>query len=139
MHNRNKNRLLRIALQLFVGNLLRACYKAIIVSIHLVYRGAMVIIEKMRKTNEQMNRLLLHTLTNLTPMLHFLIQKPFSSNQLDGFYMKCNTGLKWVNPLMVSINRLITNVPHDIATSQLICNANQLTGFYDGKHCSLIG
>ena len=28
------------------------------------------------------------------------------------------------------INPLPTNVPHHIETSQLICNANQLTGFY---------
>ena len=27
-------------------------------------------------------------------------------------------------------NPLRTNVPHHIETSQLICNANQLTGFY---------
>ena len=27
-------------------------------------------------------------------------------------------------------NPLTTNVPHHIETSQLICNANQLTGFY---------
>ena len=29
-----------------------------------------------------------------------------------------------------SINPLTTNVPHHIETSQLICIANQLTGFY---------
>ena len=28
------------------------------------------------------------------------------------------------------INRLTTNVLHHIETSQLTCNANQLTGFY---------
>ena len=27
-------------------------------------------------------------------------------------------------------NLLTTNVPHYVETSQLICNANQLTGFY---------
>ena len=27
-------------------------------------------------------------------------------------------------------NPLTTNVPHHIETSQLICNVNQLTGFY---------
>ena len=31
--------------------------------------------------------------------------------------------LKWINPLT-------TNIPHHIETSQLICNANQLTGSY---------
>ena len=29
-----------------------------------------------------------------------------------------------------SFNPLTTNVPHHIETSQLICNANHLTGFY---------
>ena len=29
-----------------------------------------------------------------------------------------------------ALNPLMTNVPHHIETSQLICNANQLTGFY---------
>ena len=28
------------------------------------------------------------------------------------------------------LNPLTTNLPHHIETSQLICNANQLTGFY---------
>ena len=28
------------------------------------------------------------------------------------------------------LNPLTTNVSHDIETSQLICSANQLTGFY---------
>ena len=28
------------------------------------------------------------------------------------------------------LNPLTTSVPHHIETSQLICNANQLTGFY---------
>ena len=28
------------------------------------------------------------------------------------------------------VNLLMTNVPHHIETSQLICSANQLTGFY---------
>ena len=28
------------------------------------------------------------------------------------------------------LNPLTTNVPYHIETSQLICNANQLTGFY---------
>ena len=28
------------------------------------------------------------------------------------------------------VNPLTANVPHHIETSQLICNANQLTGFY---------
>ena len=30
----------------------------------------------------------------------------------------------------VVINPLTTNVPHHIETSQLICRANQLAGFY---------
>ena len=30
----------------------------------------------------------------------------------------------------VLINSLTTNAPHDIEISQLICIANQLTGFY---------
>ena len=30
----------------------------------------------------------------------------------------------------MSINPATTNVPHHIKTSQLICIANQLTGFY---------
>ena len=29
-----------------------------------------------------------------------------------------------------ALNPLMTNVPHHIETSQLICNGNQLTGFY---------
>ena len=34
----------------------------------------------------------------------------------------------------------MTNVPHHIETSQLICIANQLTGFYMmGEHLSLMG
>ena len=36
---------------------------------------------------------------------------------------KETSGMKWVNPLT-------NNVSHHIETSQLICNANQLTGFY---------
>ena len=31
--------------------------------------------------------------------------------------------MKWINPLT-------TNVPHHIETSQWVCSANQLTGFY---------
>ena len=31
---------------------------------------------------------------------------------------------------METFNPLTTNVPHHIETSQLICSANQLTGFY---------
>ena len=34
------------------------------------------------------------------------------------------------NFLFFSLNALTTNVPHDKETSQLICIANQLTGFY---------
>ena len=35
---------------------------------------------------------------------------------------------------------LTTNVPHHIETSQLISNANNLTGFnMMGEHCSLVG
>ena len=30
----------------------------------------------------------------------------------------------------IIFNPLTTNGPHNIETSQLICNANQLTGFY---------
>ena len=30
----------------------------------------------------------------------------------------------------VEVNPLMTSVPNHIETSQLICNANQLTGFY---------
>ena len=37
--------------------------------------------------------------------------------------------------LRVHINPLTTNVPHHTETIQLICIANQLTGFlYDGEH-----
>ena len=32
--------------------------------------------------------------------------------------------------LCATLNPLTTNVPHHIETSQFICNANQLTGFY---------
>ena len=32
--------------------------------------------------------------------------------------------------LIVILTQLMTNVPHHIETSQLICIANQLTGFY---------
>ena len=28
------------------------------------------------------------------------------------------------------INPLMTNIPHHVETSELICSANQLTGFY---------
>ena len=34
------------------------------------------------------------------------------------------------NKIRRSFNPLTTNVPHHIETSQLIWNANQLTGFY---------
>ena len=34
------------------------------------------------------------------------------------------------NFLEMNLNPSTTNVPHHIETSQLICNANQLTGFY---------
>ena len=37
--------------------------------------------------------------------------------------VKQNIGTKWDNSLT-------TNVPHYIEPSQLICSANQLTGFY---------
>ena len=33
-------------------------------------------------------------------------------------------------PINANVNPLTTNVPHHIETSQLICIANQLTGFY---------
>ena len=37
-------------------------------------------------------------------------------------------------------NPLTTNVSHNTETSQLICNADQLTGFYlMGEHWSLMG
>ena len=32
--------------------------------------------------------------------------------------------------IFIEFNPLRTSVPHHIETSQLICNANQLTGFY---------
>ena len=32
--------------------------------------------------------------------------------------------------ILADLNPLTTNVPHHIETSQLICNANQLIGFY---------
>ena len=32
--------------------------------------------------------------------------------------------------IWLGLNPLTTNVPHHIETSQLICNANQLTGSY---------
>ena len=44
--------------------------------------------------------------------------------------------LKWPS-FTWYINPLTTNIPHHIETSQLICNTNQLTGFYVME--SLIG
>ena len=45
------------------------------------------------------------------------------------FYLKQQTQI---------INPLTTKVPHHTGTSQLICNANQLTGFYImGNICRL--
>ena len=39
----------------------------------------------------------------------------------------------------LQFNPLTTNVPPHIETNQLICNTDQLTGFYDGEHWSLMG
>ena len=44
---------------------------------------------------------------------------------MTGFYMKCNTGLEWVKALSIK-----NQFSLDIETSNLICYANQLTGFY---------
>ena len=44
---------------------------------------------------------------------------------------KLKLSLKVIGPvLMTYVNRLTTNVSRHIETSQLICNANQLTVFY---------
>ena len=47
-----------------------------------------------------------------------------SMKSTEGFIKKLQNAKLW------NINPLTTNVPHHIETSQLICSANQLTGFY---------
>ena len=44
-------------------------------------------------------------------------------------YCRVNQCLKLFGSIK-GLNQLTTNVPHHIETSQLICNANQLNGFY---------
>ena len=42
-----------------------------------------------------------------------------------------NFKITWnFDKILVCVNPLTTNVPHPVETNQLICNANQLTGFY---------
>ena len=39
--------------------------------------------------------------------------------------------IRWEFPTVsFELNPLTTNIPHHVETSQLICNPNQLTGFY---------
>ena len=45
-------------------------------------------------------------------------------------YKEIMTGMKIMVFVVKIFNPLMTNVPHHIETSQLICIANQLTGFY---------
>ena len=44
--------------------------------------------------------------------------------------MKSSTTNEEIPPVLDNFDPLTTNVPHHIETSQLISNANQLTGFY---------
>ena len=44
--------------------------------------------------------------------------------------MKSSTTKEEIPPVLVTFDPLTTNVPHHIETSQLISNANLLTGFY---------
>ena len=42
-----------------------------------------------------------------------------------------NFKITWnFDKILVCVNPLITNVPYHVETNQLICNANELTGFY---------
>ena len=51
-------------------------------------------------------------------------------NKDSGTFGASQNFVENVAEYLVSINPLTTNVPHQIETSQLICIANQLTGFY---------
>ena len=88
-----------------------------------------------------------------------------SANQITGFYIKCNTGLKWVNVSELTVSKVLQNICldkflqssmkknarggifitcqnqcfHYIKTVQLICRANQLHGFYIMKTFVLNG
>ena len=55
---------------------------------------------------------------------HLFYNISMSMKFTEGFIKKLQ------NAKLLKINPLTTNVPHHIETSQLICSANQLTGFY---------
>ena len=48
----------------------------------------------------------------------------------DSFFKIHDCNLQKLVKEMFKVNPLTTNVPHHIETSQLICTADQLTGFY---------
>ena len=52
-----------------------------------------------------------------------------STNQMAGFYMKCNTGLKWVNEIANSKLKVIFK-KLDISVRYILCKTYWDTGFY---------
>ena len=69
----------------------------------------------------------------------FICNKQQLSNIWGSIHQKIKQHWGWVenNALITnkaciaySVNRLMTNVPHHLETSKLICIANELTGFY---------
>ena len=57
---------------------------------------------------------------------HFICLPRNDISDISDSFDICNCIL---TPLLDSFNLLTTNVPRHIETSQLICSANQLTGF----------
>ena len=55
-----------------------------------------------------------------------LVSLPDPLSLMDRFTAPYN----WTIAIFEQVNPLTTNVPHHIETSQLICTANHLTGFY---------
>ena len=53
-------------------------------------------------TASAMKELISHIMTSFNPFVHNIdkwpniLKKSCTANQITGFYMKCNTGLKWV-------------------------------------------
>ena len=60
----------------------------------------------------------------------FRLQVIFLTKDLSVYCVKKDETMDLFTYTKEIFNPLTTNVPHHIETSQFICNANQLTGFY---------
>ena len=64
---------------------------------------------------------------------NFSIHEFFSKRDMKvilKWFKRASLKINFQKTQFVSLNPLMTNVPHHIKTSQLVCNAYQLTHFY---------